>query len=61
MERIKIIHDTVGHTLTAWLGDPRSEYVSTLTDDEVVVMKDKPDASWAPNCCTTVRAKRAMA
>ncbi|MGE0827599.1 MAG: DUF2283 domain-containing protein [Candidatus Binatia bacterium] len=41
MERIKVIHDTVGHTLTIWLGDPRAEYVSTLTDDEVVVMKDE--------------------
>ena len=40
MERIKVIHDTVGDTLTVWLGDRRSEYVSTLTDDEVVVMKD---------------------
>jgi hypothetical protein len=37
MERIKVIHDTVGHTLKGWLGDPRSEYVSALTDDEVVV------------------------
>jgi hypothetical protein len=40
MERIRVIHDTVGHTLTIWLGDPKQEYVSTLTDDEVVVMKD---------------------
>ncbi|MBM4257450.1 MAG: DUF2283 domain-containing protein [Deltaproteobacteria bacterium] len=41
MERIKVIHDQVGHTLTIWLGDPMQEYASTLTDDEVVVMKDK--------------------
>ena len=41
MERIKVIHDTVGHTLTIWLGDPKEEYVSTLTDDEVVVMKSR--------------------
>ena len=41
MERIRVIHDTVGHTLTIWLRDPKQEYVSTLTDDEVVVMKDK--------------------
>jgi len=39
MERIRVIHDTAGHTLTIWLGDPQQEYVSTLTDDEVVVMK----------------------
>jgi hypothetical protein len=41
MERIRVIHDTVGHTLTVWLGEPLEEYVSTLTDDEVVVMKDR--------------------
>ena len=41
MERIKVIHDTVGHTLTIWLEDPAQEYVSTLTEDEVVVMKDR--------------------
>jgi hypothetical protein len=41
MERIRVIHDTVGHTLTIWLGDPHQEYVSTLTDDEVVVMKNR--------------------
>jgi len=41
MERIKVIHDQVGHTLTIWLSDPKQEYVSTLTDDEVVVMKDQ--------------------
>lgn len=41
MERIKVIHDTVGHTLTIWLADPRQEYLSTLTEDEVVIMKDR--------------------
>jgi len=41
MDRIRVIHDTVGHTLTIWLGDPKQEYVSTLTDDEVVVMKSR--------------------
>jgi hypothetical protein len=40
MERIKVIHDTVGQTLTVWLGDPEQEYVSTMTDDEVIIMKD---------------------
>jgi uncharacterized protein YuzE len=41
MERIRVIHDPVGQTLTIWLGDPKQEYASTLTDDEVVVMKDQ--------------------
>jgi hypothetical protein len=41
MERVRVIHDQVGHTLTIWLGDPKQEYASTLTDDEVIVMKDR--------------------
>jgi len=41
MERIRVIHDTAGHTLTIWLADPKQEYISTLTDDEVVVMKSR--------------------
>lgn len=41
MERIRVRHDVAGRTLTVWLGDPGEEYVSTLTDDEVVVMKGR--------------------
>lgn len=41
MEHIRVIHDQVGHTLTIWLGDPKQEYASALTDDEVIVMKDR--------------------
>ncbi len=41
MEHLKVIHDTAGQTLTIWLGDPKREYVSTLTNDEVVVMKSR--------------------
>lgn len=40
MGRIKITHDTKGHTLTVWWGNPDQEYLSTLTEDEVIVMKD---------------------
>jgi hypothetical protein len=41
MEKIKVIHDRVGHTLTVWLGDPNSEVVSEETAEEVVLMKNK--------------------
>ena len=41
MGRIKITHDTKGHTLTVWWGNPDQEYLSTLTEDEVIVMKDR--------------------
>jgi hypothetical protein len=41
MERVRVIHDRVGHTLKIWLGDPKHEYASILTDDEIIVMKDR--------------------
>ena len=40
MDKIKVIHDTVGHTLTVWLDDPEREHVCEETTDEVVLMKD---------------------
>lgn len=40
MDKIKVIHDTTGHTLTVWLGDPATEHVCEETTDEVVLMKD---------------------
>ncbi len=40
MDKIKVIHDVVGHTLTVWLDDPAKEHVCEETADEVVLMKD---------------------
>ena len=40
MDKIKIIHDAVGHTLTVWLDDPAKEHVCQETTEEVVLMKD---------------------
>jgi uncharacterized protein YuzE len=40
MDAIKVIHDTVGQTLTIWLDDPSKEAVAEETADEVVLMKD---------------------
>lgn len=40
MDKIRVIHDTVGHTLTVWLDDPSREHVCEETADEVVLMKD---------------------
>ena len=41
MEKIKVIHDNVGHTLTIWLGNPQEESICEETSDEVVLMKNK--------------------
>jgi hypothetical protein len=40
MDKVKVIHDMVGHTLTVWLDDPAKEHVCEETVDEVVLMKD---------------------
>jgi uncharacterized protein YuzE len=40
MDKIKVIHDTTGHTLTVWFDNPAKEYVCEETTDEVVLMKD---------------------
>lgn len=40
MDKIKVIYDAVGHTLTVWLDDPDKESVCEETSDEVVLMKD---------------------
>ena len=37
MDKIKVIHDAVGHTLTVWLDDPEKEQETT---EEIVLMKD---------------------
>lgn len=41
MAKIRLIHDTIGRTLTVWLGDPASEHSCEETTDELVVMKDR--------------------
>lgn len=40
MDKIKVIHDAVGHTLTVWLDDPAKEHVCEETAEELIVMKD---------------------
>ena len=40
MDKIKVVHDAVGHTLTVWLDDPANEHVCEETGDEVVPMKE---------------------
>ncbi len=40
MDKIKVIHDVVGHTLTVWLADPAKEHICEETTEEVVLMKD---------------------
>ncbi len=40
MDKIKVVHDVTGRTLTVWPDDPGKEHVCEETTDEVVLMKD---------------------
>lgn len=40
MEKIKLIYDAAGHTLTIWFDDPEKESVCEETSEEIVLMKD---------------------
>jgi hypothetical protein len=40
MDKIKVVHDAEGQTLTVWLDDPAKEAVCEETTEEVVLMKD---------------------
>jgi hypothetical protein len=40
MDKIKVVHDAEGQTLTVWLDDPAKEAVCEETTEEVVLIKD---------------------
>ena len=40
MDKIKVIRDTVGHTLTVWFDEPSKESICEETAEEVVLMKN---------------------
>jgi hypothetical protein len=40
MDKIKIVHDAEGQTLTVWLDDPAKEAVCEETSEEIVLIKD---------------------
>jgi hypothetical protein len=40
MDKIKVIHDAVGHTLTVWFDEPSKESICEETTEEVVLMKN---------------------
>ena len=40
MDKIKVIHDAVGHTLTVWFDEPSTESICEETAEEVILMKN---------------------
>ena len=41
MDSIRMIHDTIGKTLTIWLDEPSKEATCQETAEEIVLMKDR--------------------
>jgi uncharacterized protein YuzE len=41
MAQVKVYYDKIGNALTVWFDDPKKEYLSEETGDEVILMKDK--------------------
>ncbi|MBA3047933.1 DUF2283 domain-containing protein [Patescibacteria group bacterium] len=41
LKAIKIYYDSLGNTLNVWFGDPKKEFISEETGDEVILNKDK--------------------
>ena len=41
MAQVKVYYDKIGNTLTVWFDDPKKEYISEETGEEVILMKDK--------------------
>ena len=41
MNLLKIYYDSLGNTLNVWFDDPKKEYISEETGDEVIINKDK--------------------
>ena len=41
MDKVKLLYDQAGGTLTVWFGNPQDEHVCEETGDEVILIKDK--------------------
>jgi hypothetical protein len=41
MEKIRILYDKQGNTLSVWFDDPAKEYICEETSEEVILVKDR--------------------
>jgi len=41
MEKVKIYYDSKGNTLNVWFDEPKKEYISEETGEEIILAKDK--------------------
>ena len=40
MDKLRVLYDAEGHTLTVWVGDPKAEAGCDEVDDDTVLIKD---------------------
>ncbi|TSC74581.1 MAG: hypothetical protein G01um101433_1050 [Parcubacteria group bacterium Gr01-1014_33] len=40
-KKIRVYYDKKGNTLNVWFDDPKKEYISEETGEEVIIVKDK--------------------
>lgn len=40
MDKVRVLYDAEGRTLTVWVGNPQDETVCEEADDDTVLMKD---------------------
>lgn len=41
MEKIRVYYDSKGNTLNVWFDEPKKEYISEETGEEVILQKDR--------------------
>lgn len=41
MEKVRIYYDSKGNTLNVWFDDPKNEYISEETGEEVILVKNR--------------------
>ena len=41
MEKLRILLDREGNTLSVWFDDPKKEHICEESDDDVVLVKDR--------------------
>lgn len=41
MDKLRVLYDAEGHTLTVWVGDPKAEAGCDEVDDDTVLIKDE--------------------
>lgn len=41
MEKIRVYYDSKGNTLNVWFDNPKKEYISEETGEEIILAKDR--------------------